>query len=246
MLFAEGQHWSHSPHSLGAVNNLQHLCGEQHKPRLTCHPFSFCWDPSKQKPSKTKLRCSVCSVLAGWFNKSRCFLIKQYQRYAPELSAVTFPPSLCPKTAAITKKGFRKQQGNPWFFWRANEYFLGLNQSLEIIVKFTVVFLPQSVLYSWQTWLLKRRVTQWSAESCFMPYCCTGGNFWMSFIRPRIQTAIPVLFLTYALPNFDELSSSSSSLLIQTVELFHLSVKLSCNLLRNLHRKARNMLVQYS
>lgn len=68
----------------------------------------------------------------------------------------------------------------------------------------------------------------------------------MNFIRPRIQTAILVLFLTYAFPNFDELSSSSFSLLIQPAELFHLSVKLSCNLLRSLHRKARKMLVQYS
>lgn len=136
-------------------NHLQHLCGEQHKARLTCHPFSFCWDPSKQKPNKNELRRSVCSVLVGWFNKSHCFLIKQCQRCTPELSAVTFFPSLCPKTAAIIKKGFSKQQANPWFFKQANEYFLGLNQSLEIIVKFTVVFLPHSVLYSWQTWCSK-------------------------------------------------------------------------------------------
>lgn len=52
--------------------------------------------------------------------------------------------------------------------------------------------------------------------------------------------------LTSAFPNSDELLSFSSSFLIQSDELFHTSVKVSYNLLRNLYRKERRMLVQYS
>jgi len=47
--------------------------------------------------------------------------------------------------------------GTPGFFQSASEYFLGLNQSLETIVKFTVVFLPHAAFYSWQSWLFKRQ-----------------------------------------------------------------------------------------
>lgn len=116
VLSAERQHWSHSPHSPGAVTTCSTCVGNSTNPGSPATPAASAGTPQNKSQTKNELRCSVCSMLAGWFNNTHCFLIKQCQRCTPELSAVTFFPSLCPKTAAIIKKGFRKQRGNPWFF----------------------------------------------------------------------------------------------------------------------------------